>query len=75
MNTGDNAVWKTSLVSVVTVSVETAMRVSGLGHTYIHELIRNGSIASKKVGKRRLIDYQSLRSFLTMPDATEWSAK
>jgi len=63
MNT---AVWEP-----LVVSVEDALRVSRLGRTFIYQLINDGSIASIKRGKRRLIVYQSLKQFLTMQDATE----
>lgn len=43
----------------------TAARVSSLGQTKLYELIANGKLATSKVGKRRLILADSLRSLLT----------
>ena len=57
MNT---AVWEP-----LVVSVEDALRVSRLGRTFIYQLINDGSIASIKRGKRRLVIYSSLKAFLT----------
>jgi excisionase family DNA binding protein len=56
------------------VSVKDAMRVSCISRTYLYELIGNGSIASRKIGKKRLIIYSSLKAFLTAQPAVqgEW---
>jgi excisionase family DNA binding protein len=59
MNKGLNEGWEP-----LVVSVKDAMLVSNLGKTYLYELIGNGSIASLKRGKRRLILYKSLKQFL-----------
>lgn len=47
------------------VSVQEAIRISGLSHTTIHDKIKTGKLRSKLVGKRRLIDRQSLVDMLT----------
>ncbi len=64
MNTGANVVHGVVWEPLV-VNVEDAMRLSNLGRTYIYQLINDGSIASIKRGKRRLIQYASLKAFLT----------
>ena len=45
-------------------SVNDAIRLSSLKRTCLYELIRTGKLKSKKVGKRRLIDAESLRALL-----------
>jgi hypothetical protein len=66
MNTGE--------FTPLVVSVEDAMRVSCLGRTYLYQLLNDGSIASIKRGKRRLVLYQSLKQFLSAqaPVQGEW---
>jgi excisionase family DNA binding protein len=49
----------------LTVGVNEAMKLSGLGRSILYELLADGRIASRKVGKRRLIIYASLKAFLT----------
>jgi excisionase family DNA binding protein len=47
------------------LSVRDATRTSGAGRTKIYEAIRNGELASCKLGKRRLILFEDLRAWLT----------
>jgi hypothetical protein len=49
----------------LTVSVNDAMRLSGLGRTFLYECLGDGRIASVRRGKRRLVVYASLKAFLT----------
>jgi len=56
----NSAVWEP-----LVVSVDDAIKVSNLGRTFIYQLINDEKIASIKRGKRRLIVYASLKSFLT----------
>jgi excisionase family DNA binding protein len=44
------------------VSVKTACRLLGIGHSKLYELIAAGVIKSKKIGGKRLLDYQSLKA-------------
>ena len=53
----------------VTISVPTALKLSGLGRTKLYELIAMKQIRSVRVGARRLIDFASLKSFLTSQEA------
>lgn len=48
----------------ITVSVEEAERLSSIGRTKLYELMQRGRIKSRKVGRRRLVIVESLRSFL-----------
>jgi excisionase family DNA binding protein len=53
----------------VTVTVPDAMKYSGLGRTKLYELIAQQKINSTTVGKRRLIEYASLKAFLSAKKA------
>jgi excisionase family DNA binding protein len=53
----------------VTISVPTALKLSGLGRTKLYELIALKQIRSVRVGARRLIDFASLKAFLTSREA------
>jgi len=46
----------------LTVTVETALRISGLGRTKLYELINAGTIKTVTVGRRRLVVYSSLEA-------------
>jgi len=48
----------------ISVSVRTAVRLSGLGRTRLYEAIGRGEIASVRIGRRRLVLFDSLRRFL-----------
>jgi len=49
----------------ITCTVKTAREVSGLGYTKIWELIKAKELETVRVGRRRLIIYESLRRLLT----------
>jgi excisionase family DNA binding protein len=55
----------TSVNEPVTVTVPTAIQLSGLGRTKLYELISSGEIDSVLVGTRRLIVFASLKARLT----------
>ena len=46
---------------VLTVSVKEAVRITGLGRSYLYELMKAGDLSYKNVGKRRLIPLTNLR--------------
>jgi hypothetical protein len=48
----------------LTVSVAVAKQVSGLGHTKICELMKNGRLKSTKVDGKRLVNYASLKALV-----------
>jgi excisionase family DNA binding protein len=58
------------LIEPLTITVGTACRLSGLGPTKLWELVRGGQLKSVYVGRRRLIEYQSLKEMLTPKDAS-----
>jgi excisionase family DNA binding protein len=53
------------------VTVNRAKALTGLGHSTIYRLIGDGTLKATKVGKRRLISFESLERLVT----TEPSAK
>ena len=44
----------------ITVTVNEALRLTGLGRTKTYELINDGTIKTIKIGSRRLVIYKSL---------------
>jgi excisionase family DNA binding protein len=48
----------------LTISVVEFEEVSGLSHTTVYKLIKEGTLKSKKVGGKRLIDYQSAKELI-----------
>jgi len=44
----------------VTVTVETALKLSGIGRTKLYQLIGEGVIKTITVGRRRLVVFSSL---------------
>lgn len=48
----------------ITVSVDEATRLTGLGRNRVYDLINNGSLESFKLGRRRLIRVSSIKRLL-----------
>lgn len=44
----------------ITVTVDNAIKLSGLGRTKLYELINQGRIKTTTIGRRRLVVYSSL---------------
>jgi hypothetical protein len=57
---------------LLTVTVATARKLSGLGNTTIWELIKNRKLETVCVGRRRLIVYRSLERLLS-PESPDTS--
>jgi excisionase family DNA binding protein len=53
----------------ITVTVKQAEQKSGLGHTTIYDLIAKGELKTVLIGRRRLIDYASLKARLAPQSA------
>jgi len=51
-------------VDRLAVRVEEAAEMLGLGRSTVFELLKDGSLASIKVGKRRLIPIQEITAFI-----------
>ncbi len=51
-------------VDRIAVCVEEAAEMLGLGRSTVFELLKDGSLVSVKVGKRRLIPVRELSAFL-----------
>jgi excisionase family DNA binding protein len=49
----------------MTVTIQTAVRLSGLGRTKLYELMSKKEIESVRIGTRRLIVFASLKARLT----------
>jgi excisionase family DNA binding protein len=54
-----------SNVEPMTVTIQTAVRLSGLGRTKLYELMSKKEIESVRIGTRRLIVFASLKARLT----------
>lgn len=46
----------------ITITINEALRVSGLGRTKLYELIGSGTLKTITVGRRRLVVYASLEA-------------
>jgi excisionase family DNA binding protein len=53
----------------ISITVPTALKLSGLGRTKLYELIASKQIRTVRVGARRLVDFASLKAFLTSREA------
>lgn len=51
-------------MNAITMTVQRASAVTGLGKTKLYELINDNKIKTTKVGRRRLINVESLRSLV-----------
>jgi excisionase family DNA binding protein len=52
-------------IKPITVTVATALAVTGLGRTKFYELIKAGRVRTIHIGKRTLVEYRSLEELLT----------
>ena len=52
----------------VSTTIDVACRITGLGRTKIYELIGEGKLRTKTIGRRRLVMYASIEAL--MGDAT-----
>lgn len=48
----------------IAISIHDAERVSGISRRTLYDLMRDGAIQSRKVGRRRLVLVRSLRAYL-----------
>ena len=51
-------------IDPVTVTIQAAIKLSGIGRTKLYELISRGEITTRRVGTRRLVNFSSLKAFL-----------
>ena len=58
---GDEIKETTAELEPLTVSIKEAQRLTSIGHDYIFQLLKSGKLVSVKQGRRRLINYQSLK--------------
>jgi excisionase family DNA binding protein len=55
---------KTGGLKPITVTVPVTREITGLGNTTVWALIRDGKLRTIKIGKRRLVIYQSIEELL-----------
>jgi len=60
----ETQVQNTTHFKPVTVTVENALKLSGLGRTKLYELINQGKIKTINVGRRRLVVFSSLEEMV-----------
>lgn len=48
----------------ITVTVETGLKITGLGRTKFYQLINQGVIKTITIGRRRLVTYASLEALV-----------
>lgn len=53
------------MVQNLALSIEQVQEISGLGRTKIYELINEGALSARKLGKRTLILKNDLEEFLS----------
>lgn len=58
-------------IEPITVRISTAVRITGLSRSRIYELIQSGDLETVKVGRATLVQFQSLKSLVSGPLATE----
>lgn len=51
-------------VAIITCSIQDACRVSGLGRNKIYEAIANRELRPIRIGRRTLVNYEQLKSWL-----------
>src|SRR5262245_34270341 len=59
------------LVPPLTITIATARQITGLGNTTIWRLIGEKKLDTVRVGRRRLVLYDSLRALLTHTSDTQ----
>ena len=52
---------QTMALEPLAVSIKEAQRLTSFGHDYIFKKIKSGELVSVKEGRRRLVNYQSLK--------------
>ena len=48
----------------ITVTIQTARRITGLGNTTIYELIKQRKLKTVAIGRRRLVIYSSIEELM-----------
>ena len=48
----------------IALSIADSVKASGLGKTTLYEAMANGRLETRKVGRKRLILFRSLRAFI-----------
>jgi len=61
----------TGFVPPLTITIATARQITGLGNTTIWKLIGEKKLKTVRVGRRRLVVYESLRALLVPSSDTQ----
>jgi excisionase family DNA binding protein len=57
---------------ILACSIENAAKISGIGKTKLYELIGDNKIVARKFGRRTLVSYESLQSWMnSLPSINE----
>jgi excisionase family DNA binding protein len=48
----------------IVISIDSAKKALGIGHTKLYELIDEGRLATIKIGRRRLVKTDSIRALV-----------
>lgn len=59
----------TASLKPITVTVPTALAVTGLGRTKFYELVKQGRIRTVAIGRRTLVVYASLEELTAAPNS------
>lgn len=51
-------------IEPISVDIATAVKLTSLGRTRIYELLKDGTLASKTIGRRRVIPYAALKALV-----------
>ena len=60
---------ETASLKPITVTVATALAVTGLGRTKFYELVKQGRIRTVPIGRRTLVVYASLEELAAAPNS------
>ena len=55
---------RTETAVKITVTIKSACEMTGLGKTKLYEAIGSGQVATIRIGRRRLVNVESLRQFV-----------
>ena len=58
-------------IEPLTVTIAETVRLTGVGRTTIYQLIGDGRLRATKIGTRTLIDFQSIKSLIREPSASD----
>ena len=51
-------------IEPISVDIATAVELTSIGRTRLYELLNDGTLASKTIGRRRVIPYAALKALV-----------